>query len=152
MRKKLAGEAVEEVRFIQPDGLCEEAAEFWKWAAGVLQRSGRAHEGDNLLLDIAAQAFHDRQQAIDALKEHGGIMLTTETGITKLHPAVAAKSDASKRLKDMTTSLGLTPQSRADIGGRAAISQRELKDNPFNSLVKEAEEQNGTHERFENRR
>lgn len=136
---KLMGALVNEVKFERPEGLCDKSIEFWEWAADVLRRSGRAHEGDNLLLDLAAWAHHDRQQCIDALELYGGIIVTSESGVMRLHPAAIAKGEASKRLKDMTTSLGLTPQSRADLGGRAAISQREVKNNPFASLVEEAE-------------
>lgn len=134
MTERAIGELIEEVSFTKPEGLCEKSEMFWEWAADVLRRSGRAHEGDDMLLNLAAHAHHDREQAIEALTENGGHFIEGN-----VHPAVGLKERASKRLLDLARPLGLTPQARADIGGRSSVSQRELKGNPFSALIKEAE-------------
>jgi P27 family predicted phage terminase small subunit len=114
------GSLILDVKLIQncPD-LSTKAKKHWPFVRNVLQKLPVSTEADVVAIQRLVETYaevRDLQALLE--KEDRFYWAETKTGsIMRAHPAVAALSDADRRLRALLTDFGLTPASRSKVKG-----------------------------------
>ncbi|UEM13681.1 phage terminase small subunit P27 family [Bradyrhizobium barranii subsp. barranii] len=95
------------------------ARETFGYVTGLLDRMGVLAEVDAMALELLAEAYADYLAACDELKTFGSSYYTTDTAtgdkMHRVHPAVAQKNDADRRIRAWLAEFGMTPSSRSRV-------------------------------------
>lgn len=127
-----------------PQGLGGAAQERWQWLVDVLERAGRLHEQDAVLLEELVRAYELREQATNDLAESNGgkEYLVDEEGVpTKRHPSSIVRREATDVIIKLSSELGISAKARVRIAGVTSVRQTDAAGNPFLDLEAES---NGT--------
>lgn len=102
-----------------PVHLSDKARETWGFVTGLLDRMGVLTEADSVALEMLCEAYADYLAARVELKAFGSDYYATETAggdkMHRVHPAVAQKNDADRRIRAWLAEFGMTPSARARV-------------------------------------
>nr|WP_165128975.1 phage terminase small subunit P27 family [Bradyrhizobium sp. 6(2017)]QIG99114.1 phage terminase small subunit P27 family [Bradyrhizobium sp. 6(2017)] len=102
-----------------PLHLSDKARETWGYVTGLLDRMGVLTEADGVALEMLCEAYADFLAARAELKSIGSDYYTTETAggdtMHRVHPAVAQRNDADRRIRAWLAEFGMTPSARARV-------------------------------------
>ncbi|GGH24495.1 phage terminase small subunit P27 family [Cribrihabitans marinus] len=101
-----------------PETLSTTAQENWDRFCGVLEGMGVLSLADDMALEILVETYaqvREAQEIIDAEGTHYETTSSTGGTMIRQHPAVAMRSDASRRFQSLMSEFGLTPASRSRV-------------------------------------
>jgi P27 family predicted phage terminase small subunit len=102
-----------------PAHMSDRAREAWGYVSGLLDRMGLLTEVDGVALEMLCEAYADFLAARAEIKAFGSEYYTTATAggdkMHRVHPAVAQKNDADRRIRAWLAEFGMTPSARARV-------------------------------------
>lgn len=102
-----------------PAHCSKNARKLWDYVCDLLHDMGLLATSDAVALEMLCEAYSDFLAASDTLKEFGDDFYetTNESGSTmyRVHPALAKKQDADRRIRGWLAEFGLTPSSRTRV-------------------------------------
>lgn len=102
-----------------PVHMSDRARETWGYVTGLLDRMGVLTEVDGVALEMLCEAYADYLAARAELKAFGSEYYATSTAagdqMHRVHPAVAQRNDADRRIRAWLAEFGMTPSARARV-------------------------------------
>lgn len=103
-----------------PGHMSDRAREAWDYVVGILDRMGVLTEADALAVELLCEARADWLSARDLISANGGETYESTNDATgqtliKVHPAVAMRNDAARRMQSLLAEFGMTPSSRSKV-------------------------------------
>ncbi|WLB84896.1 MULTISPECIES: phage terminase small subunit P27 family [Bradyrhizobium] len=99
--------------------MSDKARETWGYVTGLLDRMGVLTEADGVALEMLCEAYADFLAARAELKNVGSEYYETSTAsgdtMYRVHPAVAQRNDADRRIRSWLAEFGMTPSARARV-------------------------------------
>lgn len=112
-----------------PDDLPDEAREFWRAHAPVLNAMEVGKSADETYLRQAAMQWYRLQKAMAEILENGGeTYICEKTNNPKRHPAGITARDMEDRLAKWYAEVGLTPTSRERLAKKDAAGEHTHED------------------------
>ncbi|AJO60821.1 MULTISPECIES: phage terminase small subunit P27 family [Bacillus] len=121
-----------------PEHLDELAQEYYKFLTTELEISNILCNLDIPLLEQTADCLSKMRQADEIINKEGLILNTIDrygNDLIKEHPAVATKQKYLNQFRALSTQLGLSPASRAQLAG-LKIEQKNEEEDPLLKLLK----------------
>jgi P27 family predicted phage terminase small subunit len=121
-----------------PDHLDDLAQEYYKFLISELEISNILCNLDIPLLEQTADCLSKMRQADEIINKEGIILNTIDrygNDLIKEHPAVATKQKYLNQFRALSTQLGLSPASRAQLAGLKLEKQEEEED-PLLKILK----------------
>lgn len=121
-----------------PDYLDELAQAYYNFLVHELEISDILSNLDIPLLEQTADSLSKMRQCDDILNEEGLILRTFDrygNDLIKEHPAVGTKQKYLNQFRALSTQLGLSPSSRAQLAGMQIEQQRDDED-PLLQILK----------------
>jgi P27 family predicted phage terminase small subunit len=110
-----------------PLHLSEKARETWGYTTALLDRMGVLTEADGIALEMLSEAYADFLAAKAELKAVGSDYYQTSTAsgdaMHRIHPAVAQRNDADRRIRAWLAEFGMTPSARARVKADAEAEE-----------------------------
>lgn len=123
-----------------PDYLDTLAQVYYEFLVNELEISGLLTNLDVKLVEQCADAMSKLRQCDDIINREG-IIISTFDGrgneVLKEHPAVKSKMSYLNAFKTLSSQLGMSPASRAQLAGMQVQKQEEDQD-PLLQLLKQA--------------
>ncbi|PHE70491.1 phage terminase small subunit P27 family [Bacillus wiedmannii] len=121
-----------------PDYLDELAQAYYKFLVHELEISDILSNLDIPLLEQTADCLSKMRQADDIINEEGIIIKQTDrygNEMIKEHPAVGTKQKYLNQFRALSTQLGLSPASRAQLAGMK-IEKKEEDEDPLLKVLR----------------
>jgi P27 family predicted phage terminase small subunit len=107
--------------------LSDKARETWGYVSGLLDRMGVLTEADGVGLEMLCETYADFLAARAELKAIGSEYYETSTAsgdtMYRVHPAVAQRNDADRRIRAWLAEFGMTPSARARVKADAEAEE-----------------------------
>lgn len=120
-----------------PDHLDELAQVYYEFLVHELEISDILSNLDIPLLEQTADSLSKMRQCDDILNKTGLIITSSDrygTEIIKEHPAVSTKQKYLNQFRSLSTQLGLSPASRAQLAGMQ-VAQTEVDNDPLLKIL-----------------
>ena len=101
-----------------PAHISDTAREVWGQAVLTLDEMGVLTAADVFAIEVLCEAIADHRDAGETIAAEGRFYETTTkegSAMWRLHPAVALRSDADRRVRGWCAEFGLTPSARSRI-------------------------------------
>lgn len=121
-----------------PDYLDPLAQAYYKFLVNELEISDILSNLDIPLLEQTADCLSKMRQADDIINEEGIILNTIDrygNEIIKEHPAVSTKQKYLNQFRALSTQLGLSPASRAQLAGMK-VEKQEQEEDPLLKILR----------------
>lgn len=109
---KPAADAIE-----PPPTLSPVARQYWEQMIDVLKSAGMVTNVDVIALGLLCETQARYHEATEALARHG-LAVKSPTGYPIQSPYLAIANRAQEQIIQLLTEFGMTPSSRARVGGR----------------------------------
>ena len=107
LRQATAGKVPPPPKWLDPIGNA-----VWRKHAKLLHAEGRLTDHDQVAFSLYCEAFSDFRRA-ERLVRKDGYTIPAGEGSEKLNPAVTARNQAARRVRDFSIEFSLTPLARA---------------------------------------
>jgi P27 family predicted phage terminase small subunit len=113
---------VEAPPYLDPIGRKE-----WNRLTKLLREKGLLEKTDLASLGMACQCYQEYVQCVNAINEHGGIVVYMADKSAQEIPLVVAKNKAMENYKKFMTEFGLSPGARVKLGVKPKREKSELE-------------------------